>query len=390
MPKKQNFGEPIDRLLRSYEAVMQFLTFVTEVFAKDAPGQFVGSFWSRMLNGPIKHWRSLRTALLNVHTDGFDVEKYVGPSIYKHTPIMQEFEFSPFRWLPTRVAEWTKSSRRVYRIPKDLQLLLAATSLKDVDWKMVNWPFDSFLISLEEPLIFGEETVDAILITREVVDGHELKVIGMVSTDMPTMETVFIGDQCSRIEKAIRKGRPESLAYARKKLVSAMKRIAGGGTTWCVNKSCFDPQGLASTFEEDIELAESSDEILEARVTLRIVFGLLLYLQSRPATELVPRGWQASIFERREGPDRLIRLPSEVSLVKSIYSLNQSEREALAPILRGGYVEAAPHHREGHWRRPPGRGDDPDHPKTVWVRPTIVRRDKLAEGALPQGSTKVI
>lgn len=389
MSKNQNFGEPIDRLLRSYEAVMQFLTFVTEVFAKDAPGQFVGSFWSRMLDGPVKHWRSLRTALLNIHTDGFDVEKYVGPSIYKHTPIMQEFEFSSFRWLSSRVAEWTKSSRRVYRVPKDLQLLLAATSLKDVDWKMVKWPFDSFLISLEEPLIFGETTVDAILITKEVLDGHELKVIGMVSTDMPTMESVFIGDQRSKIEKAIREGHPKSLAYAREKLASAMKRTAGSGTTWYVNKSCFDPQGLASRFEE-AKLAESSDEILEARVVFRIVFGLLLYLQSRPATELVPRGWQKSTFERREGPDRLIRLPSEVSLVKSIYSLSHSEREALEPVLRGHYVEVAPHHREGHWRRPPGKGDDPDHPKTVWVRPTIVRRDKLVEGALPQGSTKVI
>ncbi len=387
--KKQNFGEPIDRLLRSYEVTMQFLSFVIEIFTKGQTGQFVDPFWNRILNGPVKHWQSIRNALLKVHTDGFDVEKYVGPTHDIHPQNMEEFEFAQSRLMAMRVAEWTKSSRRVYRVPKDLQLLLAATSLEDVDWSMIKWPFDSLLISLEEPLVLRGKTIDAILIAKEIVYGHEVIAIETIATDLPTMESVFIGDQRSRIEKAIQKGDKASLDYAKEKLASAVKnRMNGGGEIWLTKKACFEPGGLASRFE-GLDLGEA-DETSASKVVFRIVFGLMLYLQSRPTTELIPKGWESSTFERQEGPSRLIRLASEVCVVKSIYSLTSAEREALKPILRGGFVDVAPHHREGHWRRPPGKGDDPNHPKTVWVRPTIVRRDKLADGGLPLGSTEVV
>jgi hypothetical protein len=45
--------------------------------------------------------------------------------------------------------------------------------------------------------------------------------------------------------------------------------------------------------------------------------------------------------------------------------------------------------REGHWRRPPGKGDDPTAPRTVHVRPCIVRRDRLPkDGGLLPGTIK--
>lgn len=53
------------------------------------------------------------------------------------------------------------------------------------------------------------------------------------------------------------------------------------------------------------------------------------------------------------------------------------------------YHELCAHFRRGHWRRPPGQGDDPTASKTVWVRPTLVRRDRLPEGALPGGSESI-
>lgn len=390
MPQEnQNFGEPIDRLLRSYEVTMQFLSFVIEIFTKGQKGHFADPFWNRILNGPVKHWQSIRSALLNVHTDGFDVEKYVGPTHNCHPQNMREFEFTYSRDIAARVAEWMKSSRRVYRIPKDLQLLLGSTSLRDIDWSMIKWPFESFLISLEEPLVFQGKMIDAILIARETIFNHEVMVIQTIATDLPTMESVFIGDQRTRIEGAIKKGDSSSLEYAKEKLASAIKnRMNGGGDIWLTKKDCFEPGGFASRFEES-DLGEA-DETSSSKVVFRTVFGLMLYLQSRPTEELIPKGWKSSTFERREGPGRVIRLASEVCAVKSIYSLTSVERRVLEPILRGGYVEVAPHHREGHWRRPPGKGKDPNHLKTVWVRPTIVRRDKLADGGLPIGSTEIV
>lgn len=391
MPQEnQNFGEPIDRLLRSYEVTMQFLSFVIEIFTKGQRGHFTDPFWNRVLNGPVKHWQSIRNALLNVHTDGFDVEKYIGPTYECHPENMREFEFTQSRKLAMHVAEWTRCSRRVYRVPKDLQLLLAATSLKDVDWSMIKWPFESFLISLEEPLVFRNKAIDAVLITTETIFGHQIVAIETIAQDLPTMESVFVGDQRARISRAIQKGDEESLGYAKEKLASAVQHRmnAVGGDVWLTKKECFEPGGFASKFEEMNLDDEDNDPT--SKLVFRIVFGLLLYLQSRPIDELIPKGWKPSVFERREGPSRVIRLASEVCVVKSIYSLTNTERESLSPILRGGYVEVAPHHREGHWRRPPGKGKDPNHLKTVWVRPTIVRRDKLADGGLPIGSTEIV
>lgn len=383
-PNIRDYGEPIDRLIRSYEATMQVLAFSIQIFTKGQVGHFTDSFWNRILNGPVKHWQSLRSALLRIHVDGFDNEKFVGPSPAEHTQYMPSFEFSQSRMLSARVAEWTKSSRRVYHVPVDLQLLLMTTSLEGVDWSMVKLPFDSFLISFDQPLVFKSGVIDSILIARETWGYVDTLGIQTIVTTIPTMESVFVGDQRLRIAKAIEKGDAESLAYALDKLSGAIKnRMTDGGGLWLTQSNCLAPNGFISKFEK----SERIDN--ESRFIFRIIFGLLLYLQSRPSRDVTPRGWEKS-SPAIKSASRLIRIPSEVCLVRSIYTLDDSERRALSPVLRGNYAEVTPHHREGHWRRPPGRGNDPTHKKTVWVRPAIVRPDKLGEGGLPPGSTEHI
>lgn len=380
---KTNHAEPIDRLIRSYEATMQFITFMMWLWRRgDTDGRFTDPFWQRIFNGPVKNWKDLRKALLRIHSDGFDNEKFAGPSITEHALSQKEFEFGQSRMIASRVAEWTRSSRRVYFVPTDLQLLLSTTSLKDVDWSMINWPFDSFLISFEIPVKHRGKQIDSVLVSKERVGEHKIMVIETIATDLPTIESVFVGNQIQRIETALRK---EDFEYASEKLGGAYtNRLAiGGGDIWLASEKTFKPGGLAEKFEN---LGEDP----ESKIIFRLMFGLLLYLQSRPHKELAPKGWEPSAFERCEGPAKVIRIESEVCIVKSIYKLTDTERSVLGPALRGGYVEVSPHHREGHWRRPPGKGDDPNHPKTVWVRPTIVRGDKLVDGTLPVGSSEVV
>lgn len=212
-----------------------------------------------------------------------------------------------------------------------------------------------------------------------------MRVIQPINTDLPTTESMFIGDQIDRIEKAIQKGTNDSLKYAREVLASVSNnRLQGGNEIWLTKNECLEPNGFASQFE-NVTLKNDHN----SKIIFRIVFGLLLYLQSRPAEELMPKGWVKSVFERTIGRNNLIRLPSEVCEVRSIYQLSDIERKAIKPLLRGIHTELGVHYREGHWRRPPGKGQDPNYPKTVWVRPTIVRSDKLADGGLPGGCTKI-
>lgn len=401
--EKQNFGEPIDRLLRSYEVGMQVFAFLIEIFTKEQSTEFTSPYWNQIKNGPAKHWQDIRKALLKIHTEGFDVEKYVGPTGDSDSKDLRGLAFTPYRLNALRVAEWTKSSRRVYRVPNDLGLLLAATSLAGVDWSMIMWPFDSLLISLEKPLVFRGKALYAILVTKDIFYDQEVMSIIPVSNDLPTMESVFVGNQRSRIEKALKKGDDTSLNYAREKLFSAIQNRIAGNTnssfTYLTGKTFFEPGGLASRFEGS-DFAEAvcadgfgdAEEVAFSKALFRIVFGLMLYLQSRPTKELIPKGWQPQKFERQEGTNRLIKLLSEVCMVKSVYSMTDEEREELEPILRGGYARkgVSTHHREGHWRRPWGKGHDPNHPKTVQILPLIVKRSKLANGGLPIGSTKIV
>jgi hypothetical protein len=48
--------------------------------------------------------------------------------------------------------------------------------------------------------------------------------------------------------------------------------------------------------------------------------------------------------------------------------------------------EVSVHFRSGYWSRPKGQGRNPEAQATIWHRWTIVRRDKLQKGEIPNGS----
>ena len=89
----------------------------------------------------------------------------------------------------------------------------------------------------------------------------------------------------------------------------------------------------------------------------------------------------------------LVTREAEVCTISSCHKLTAKERAALGIDMKVGSVgghEVRAHFRRGHWRRLPGYGDQPDAPKLVWVRPTLVRRDRLPRGALPGGAETIL
>ena len=55
--------------------------------------------------------------------------------------------------LPEELSDWTQSSRRVFYLTRELQMLLALTSFEKITWGDIPWPFRSFVIVLEEPIV---------------------------------------------------------------------------------------------------------------------------------------------------------------------------------------------------------------------------------------------
>ena len=123
----------------------------------------------------------------------------------------------------------------------------------------------------------------------------------------------------------------------------------------------------------------------------RIVYGLCLYLTSLPKNSVNMGTWEPVQKQNRPSatPDlSAITDESLICSVSSIRKLSHEDRELLFNQHsghKGGY-EVRAHFRMGHWRRPPRTAQDSEQQKTVWVQPTLVRRDRLPEGAIPHGT----
>jgi len=375
----KDFAEPIDRLIQHYETHAHLLELLTCFYTAVGSSHLHDPHFRAILEGPAKHWMGYREHLTKIHKDGFDQAKFVGLSVWQGA---KPETYPRQRLIAAQVASWTRSSRRIYHIPEDLQLLLATTTLDDVNWNMVQWPFESFLITFDVPLLLGGEEIDSILVCEEFSDERldgKIKSILAIPKRLKTQKEVFLGDQSERIKRAIKK---KDFEYASGKIrgIIANRLDNLSPEILMIKSDAFSEGGIARAFEK-----ENWEDVGMQKI-LRLTFGLLLYLQSLPSSVTSPRGWTTQKTETRISHSNKITLAAEVCDVASVYKLTESERSVFRMGLRNVSVEVSPHYREGHWRRPPGKGNDPSHRKTVWVRPTIVRIDKLEDGGLPGGS----
>lgn len=85
---------------------------------------------------------------------------------------------------------------------------------------------------------------------------------------------------------------------------------------------------------------------------------------------------------------------AEIFSVQCEHTLSEHEYHIHALMrekgITGAMRELGSHFRSAHWRRPPGKGDDPEASKTVKVRWTLVNEKRLPEKASPRGTCTVV
>jgi hypothetical protein len=331
------------------------------------------------------HWNELRGDLLNDVPQREIMDKYVTQC--------------PFRGfiglLPTGLHQWTKHSRRVFHLSEELLTLLSLTSLDGLNWKNVPWPFSSFLVTLEMPLI-GKTGVpyDAILVHRWNLGEGEALIITLFSSELERYHTITSMDR-DRLRRLYRIGRYEKVItqlIAKSKQYDAMDmKLIGmalppGFDDRPVEESCvdhFQRAGLESLLKEGVGVDVSVSD-----AACRIAVGLCLYLTTLPNNG----GEHCSPWERAVPQSEKKRDPHAISnealvcTVTSIYKFSAEERETVEALRGCAHAEMCAHFRRGHWRRPPGKGNDPEASKTVWVRPTLVRKNRLKPGEVPGGA----
>lgn len=320
-------------------------------------------------------------------------------------PTLTEIDFAPpiemaldttlnFIWrVPSMLLGWSRNSRRVYDLTEELEGILVATSLKDVVWKDVVFPFSSFGIRLPIPLIDGNGHEYSFIFMRSVndtVNGMEMSSgldILMIGAGHKNYQP--ISDQKrTALERAVKSGNIQraqviigDMQHHMDKCRTMQIRF---GTEMLNIPISETAQHIAYTGHETNEQGE--DYVWHR--AFQILVGLPLYLRALPAGSSALRSTGPLL--RSQATDlTAVTAPEDVITVASCYDLDPSAVDGMKMLIREGKAafEMSWHFREGHWRRPPGMGHL-DVPRTVHVRPTIVRADRATPDSLPGGAAK--
>ena len=380
--------ERMEKCLRAWEDYW-FLIEVINTIMKVNQKPLVCPHENAVLN-----WSRFRKKLLRVGQEPLVIADFLPPNDKKfHGNILAGFAVP--------VVQWCTNSRRVYHITEELQSILDATSLDGVTWYDVQLPFVAYAIKLDRPMVDREgDRFDFIMVTTFTVENGGQR--------FPAIELTFLTQSCDQYEpmnegnrQNIRERmRNRDYGSARKLFDRFWKRID------CILGSHIElwsrdfNEEVTSTAQRiynscDFRLRDQMDREIAVNnwdSLIRIVVGMCLYLRSLPSVSRHRSDWRP--VPRSGLPDpRAISNEAQVCTVSSCYELTTQERVMLG--LQGTRKEKAEyelscHFRQGHWRRAPGYGHLPDAPKTVHVRPCLVRKDRLREGELPGGSEAIV
>ncbi len=332
------------------------------------------------------YWREFRDFLLHADEntpfdeDRFSVRAFTGKRLpdFCDGDLLAEADFDARAFFA-----WVTCSRRVYHLDREMTHLLSNTSLHTLTWNEIKIPFNGFAITLEKPLFSGEMAIDCLLVWRDQNTGD-----------------IWISGYQQDLEKWAPIGRNQKQKFVRQirrrqwgKIVNAVSpkvnRLASCGAqsihlpTLSVSNSVTGTANhlraeMHSVGERIGDREENADQFYQ------LVGSLCLYLSSLPpdSSHVESREHKRS----RNLDRRAIVWEADIATVVNCYELTDEEHEWLEDGTSRERYELSAHWRRGHWRRPKGKGDDPDAKKTVWVRPTLVRKDRLPPGGQPGGT----
>ena len=354
----------------------------------------------------MKNAGRFRDYLLRIHQDGGGLRLVD----FATSPSIQDDHSDPTNvscldTFAAEVASWTEKGRRLFRIDRSLQTLLKLTSLNNVKWEHVRWPFEAFAIELSQPIVDPTGKVwDFILVSTYnnedmLLAGENGAILQMsfFSRANSRYDPIRADDRL-RLQSLIarqewykagnfakqlyeRFHRPvviprANFRYPKSKLTGLVKDTA---SHWL--------DGISRTTA--IPLPEEALDILDAMI--RIVVGLALYLKALPSGS----SQLSKVNEpRRDGlPDvTIVTDKAQIFAVTSTIPLTREEisfEDVVKQPEAGGEakLEMRTHWRQGYWSRKAGEGQNPDAEKSIWHRPTLVRADRLPKDlGLPAGA----
>lgn len=348
-------------------------------------------------SGPLKHFQSFRSYLLRLGTGIAKVEDLLGKFIPAVDDQIQ-FEFGISELvssLPIPLSNWSVSSRRLYSLDKITQLKIENTSLDNIPWDYFHFPFDSYLIELPFGLPHWKKDNDYcwMLFSKIHVTGGNSYQFYVFNNCVSDYEA--ISNKTKSKLKSLIKNKDIATAdsliknlesdYYSKMLWESLT-LTEVGKKFSVVETI--DQGLDYFIENNLTSTKKTEEWkIFWNKALRLVLGLPLYLRSLPPKNNYINKVVGKVDAKR-APGRAIFDPKEVCSVTCDFRLTDSQRNCLEKSTRDE-IENAWKWVEGHWRRPPGRGNDPEAERTVEVKSYIVGEQYMPDSpALTRGARK--
>lgn len=343
-------------------------------------------------DSPLIHAEEFRKYILEYNGNGFDFERFLGSYDVADS-------FGVMAFLPLAVLSWNHHSRRVFNLPKDVQMLLDGTSLGGITWEEIKYPLDSFLVTLDVPLISDNGTeYDVILLSKDC-DLHEVREEEEVYSGLRLLPKKL--DSYERIGKGQRKRLESMLHNGRKKEIkNFLKSRPISDIRAEYNSSMihlYTEMLKKEVIKESIpKLGELTGQPLIERdaavdSALHIVLNLCLYLENFPAGKQLKREDTGKPRKKKKKTFDSMSIVDECDIfsVACHFKMKKTEITELSQTIGEAKSrrEMPVHWRRAHWRRHPNCGHIPKAiaPKT-WIPRKQINADRAPKNSVPGGS----
>ena len=395
--------ERLEQVLCNWEDKWFVLNTIAQILANE-PNLTCDRFDIPMVGPVVNFYRFrkyLREFMAAKNMKEFDEERFIGWRYLGLGQILKDFNYSLLTF-PKAIASWTLHSRRAFHLSADLQVLLNSTILDGIYWRDVSFPFRSFAVCLEIPIVDHRGCKFDCVLVGEEPDHKRDNLISFRLFDAkfgePRAVSLKVRENITKTLQQKRWAHANELLQevVRVANLKEMLRLA----TFFLDDNVKDAPVTSNVCKIDydgrpLEHQErrAPEESIHFDAAVRIVVGLCLYLQTLPPGSSAKSEWKKHDRVGKKHDPRAITNDAQVCTVSCTHKLTAEERKATGSdeqMRKKSLYELCAHFRRGHWRRPPGQGHIPDAPRIVWVRPTLVRRDRLAEGQLPGGAEAIL
>ena len=302
-----------------------------------------------------------------------------------------------YELFPYELFKWNRNSRRVFHLPTSLKTLLETADLPNVTWDDILWPFDSFIVTIEEPITinYPDKRIikfDTIMVTKtdSVTGGY----VSLRWIQAPTKSGQKLGFNDREIELFRRNLKYGKIKEARDfwyKKYETQKELfqsktGSQGTNFNINwntsqEIVTETNKLIESFfgvNSPTDIERSFCEALSA--VLRIVVGWMLYLESLPKnTTEWRRPNKKDNLRSMGGLTNVITRPENICNIVSKSHIRTSNR-ATSSSQRNHKGFVCPHWRIGYKRRNSEKK----------IPPVLVRADLVPLYGIVGGTTTIV